>query len=121
MIFLNIFWIVLNNKKQILLFSKKKQIVIGNTKHLLPYFNLPKHFIVLCMNVKKWNWEINQLLIDCFALNYFNAGNVIRLLTTPSSFKNEDGELRITAKEICILKWFTFSHEISLDSFSSKF
>ena len=84
--------------------SKKKQIVIGNTKHLLPYFNLPKHFIVLCMNVKKWNWEINQLLIDCFALNYFNAGNVIRLLTTPSSFKNEDGELIITAKEICILK-----------------
>ena len=84
--------------------SKKKQLVIGNTKNMLPYFNLPNKFITLYMNPKKWTWELNQLLIDCFALNYFNAGNVIRLVTNPSFFKNDDGELIITAKEICILK-----------------
>ena len=84
--------------------SKKKQVVLGNTKNMLPYFNLPNKFITLYMDPKKWNWKLNQLLIDCFALNYFNAGNVIRLITNPSNFKNDDGELRITAKEICILK-----------------
>lgn len=84
--------------------SKKKQVVLGNTKNMLPYFNLPNKFITLYMDPNKWSWELNELLINCFALNYFNTGNVIRLLTKPSFFKNDDGELRITAKEICILK-----------------
>ena len=97
--------------------SKKKQIVIGNAKHMLPYFNLPKHFITLYMDPKKWTWEINHLLIDCFALNYFNAGNVIRLVTNPFFFKNDDGELIITAKELCILK---HKYNLNIYKYSNK-
>ena len=84
--------------------SKKKQMVLGNTKYLLPYLNLPKQFVVLHMDPKKWSWELNKIFIDCYAWNYFNTGNVIRLITSPKLLKNEQGELRITAREICILK-----------------
>ena len=83
-----------------LLPTKTKQVVLGTTKYLLPYFCLPEMFEVFALDPIDWSLDKNNRLINTIVkLNE----NSIRLVTTPDSLINPDNSLRITGKELCIL------------------
>ena len=78
----------------------EKQVVIGNTKYLLPYFVLSDKFITLCVDNKDWSIEDN----DSFIYSIIELGhNVIRLVTSNKDLIDKNN-LRITAVEICLLQ-----------------
>ena len=80
--------------------SKKKQIVLGTTKYLLPYFCLTDHFEVFALDPTDWSMDKNNRLINTIVKC---NEKVIRLITLPESLINKDNSLRITGTEICIL------------------
>jgi hypothetical protein len=80
--------------------NSNKQVVIGTTKYLLPYFCLPDYFEVFSLDTNDWTINKNNMLINTIIkLNE----NIIRLITTPESLINTDNSLRVSGKEICIL------------------
>lgn len=79
--------------------GSEKQVVIGTTKYLLPYFILSNYFITFAFKEKVWKEELNAILIDCIGNGYFNT-NSIRVLTTISDIIRPDGSLSITGREL---------------------
>lgn len=77
-----------------------KQVVLGTTKYLLPYFCLTDYFEVFALAPNDWTIDKNNMLINTIVkLNE----NIIRLITTPENLMDSDNSLRITGKELCIL------------------
>lgn len=74
-----------------------KEIVLGTTKYLLPYFVLTDYFRTFAFKEDVWTEKINSLLVHCIGTNYFQT-NMIRLVTTPDDIHDDKG-LRITGKE----------------------
>jgi hypothetical protein len=86
-------------KLNVPLLPKKKQVVLGTTKYLLPYFCLPNYFNIFAVDPDDWTMDKNNKLIHTIiALNE----PIIRVVTKPSELINE-GTLRVTSKELCIL------------------
>ena len=77
-----------------------KQLVIGTTKHLLPYALLPGYFNTFAVNQDAV--DANELLV-CFA-SKFIKNDIIRIVTTPLELVDVTKNYRITAREICIIK-----------------
>jgi hypothetical protein len=88
------------SKSNLPLLPKDKQVVIGTTKFLLPYFYLNKHFNVLAVDDSKWTIQDNNNFIHTIGL--LNEP-IIRLITTPGNLINKKNKLRITSIELCIL------------------
>jgi hypothetical protein len=87
-------------KLNVPLLPKKKQVVLGTTKYLLPYFCLPDYFNVFALDPKDWTIDKNNRLIHTIvSLNE----PIIRLITKPEHLIHEDGTLRVTGTELCIL------------------
>jgi hypothetical protein len=87
-------------KLNIPLLPKKKQVVIGTTKFLLPYFHLKDKFTIFAVDPKKWTIDDNNNAIHTIGL--LNEP-IIRLVTTPDSLFDNNNKLRITSIELCIL------------------
>ena len=81
------------------LLPNKKQVVIGTTKFLLPYF-LNDKFNVFALAPKKWTLEDNNNLIH--TIGEFNEP-IVRLVTTPKKLIDDNNKIRITGLELCIL------------------
>jgi len=81
------------------LLPNKKQVVIGTTKFLLPYF-LNDKFNVFALAPKKWTLEDNNNLIH--TIGEFNEP-IVRLVTTPKNLIDDNNKIRITGLELCIL------------------
>lgn len=80
--------------------KSNKQVVLGTTKYLLPYFCLKDYFEVFALGPTDWTIDKNNMLINTIIkLNK----NIIRLITTPENLIDNDNSLRITGKELCIL------------------
>ena len=80
--------------------KSNKQVVLGTTKYLLPYFCLTDYFEVFALDPNDWTIDKNNMLINTIIkLNE----NIIRLITRPEFLINNDNSLRITGKELCIL------------------
>ena len=80
-----------------------KQVVIGRTKNLLPYFVLKDYFRVFVIKPTKWAMGENLQLIDCLSKKWI-SNKVIRIVCTPSELVDEHKNYRVTAEEICVLK-----------------
>lgn len=92
-------------KQLISYFPCSKQVVLGTLKYLVPYMVFPRKFTILAMDEKVWTEDVNNLMIFCIVKGYFTKGHrqPIRLVTTPEELHTK-GNLRITGKEVCILK-----------------
>lgn len=78
----------------------KKEIVLGTTKHLLPYYILTDYFITFAFDTNIYTENLNTILIDCIGNGYFES-NLIRIVTTPDDIIDKNtNELRIIGKEI---------------------
>lgn len=82
--------------------NNTKQIVLGTTKYLLPYFILKDSFITFAFKSHVWSEDLNKLLINCIGLHYFKD-NIIRLITTPDEMYDANNNPRTTAKELGML------------------
>jgi hypothetical protein len=80
--------------------KKNKQVVLGTTKYLLPYFCLRDYFQVFALDPNNWSIDKNNMLINTIVKS---NENIIRLITTPEDLINKDNSLRITGTELCIL------------------
>ena len=81
--------------------NNSKQVVIGNTKYLLPYFVLSHKFITLCVDNADWTIEDN----NSFIYSIIGLGHrVIRLVTSNKDLVDNKNNLRITGIEICLLQ-----------------
>lgn len=80
--------------------TQEKEIVIGTTKYLLPYFVLEDYFITFAFESNTYQEDLNAHLIHCIGEKHF--GNIrIRLVTTPDDLIDlKNNILRITGKEI---------------------
>ena len=88
--------------------KESKQVVIGTTKYLLPYAVLSDSFSMFAIKQEHWSLERNMMLIECIASKFID-NNIIRLVTTPSELVDAKQGYRITAKEICILKTYSYN------------
>ncbi len=99
--------IIYTAKLNVPLLPKTKQVVLGTTKYLLPYFCLTDYFYIFVVNTKIWNINLNNSLINIICkLNE----KIIRLVTTPKDMIDNNNKLRVTAIELCIL--FQNNYEI---------
>jgi hypothetical protein len=97
------------------------QIVLGNTKYLLPYAVLHDYFNMFAIPPGEWTKERNFLLLECIALKYIDTP-IIRLITTPKDLVDEKNTYRITAYEICILKTYGYSfYKLNSNEFSNVY
>jgi len=96
--------IILCAKLNVPLIPKKKQIVLGTTKYLLPYIILNKYFITFAAAPKDWTLKLNYNLIECICDKYFGT-NTIRIITTPKDLVNVENNYRITGHELCLIKY----------------
>ena len=50
-----------------------KEIVLGTTKYLLPYYILTDYFITFAFDINIYTEQLNTILIDCIGNGYFNS------------------------------------------------
>jgi hypothetical protein len=87
-----------------LLQNDPKQIVLGNTKYLLPYYICNDLFDAFAFKPEKWSEELNAILMHCLVRETDDNSNiVIRLVTTPKDIYDKDNNIRITGKEIAVI------------------
>ena len=91
-----------------------KEIVLGTTKYLLPYYILTDYFITFAFDINIYTEQLNTILIDCIGNGYFNS-KMIRIITTPDDIvdnnnNNNNDNIKIMGKEIKYL----------MDNFSIK-
>lgn len=82
----------------------EKEVVLGTTKYLLPYYVCDEEFTTFTVPDEMWNLKLNMQFLDCLMMGVFSDSDVIRLVTTKRDLMNEQGGLRVTAKEICYVK-----------------
>jgi hypothetical protein len=82
----------------------EKEVVLGTTKYLLPYYVCDKEFVTFTVPDELWNLKLNMQFLDCLMMDVFSKSDVIRLVTTRRDLMTDQGGLRVTAKEICYLK-----------------
>jgi len=75
-----------------------KEIVLGSTKYLLPYYILSDYFITFAFDTNIYTEQLNTILIDCIGNGYFNS-KLIRIITTPDDTLDNDN-IKIIGKEI---------------------
>lgn len=93
-------------KANIPLYPQKgqKEVVLGTSKYLLPYYVCEEDFVTFTVPDELWNLKLNMQFLDCTIMGIFSDSDVIRLVTTQRDLFNDKGGLRVTAKEICYLK-----------------
>jgi hypothetical protein len=91
-------------KLNIHLLPKTKEIVLGTSKYLLPYTILNKYFITFACPSNNWTLNKNYNLIHCICNKYFGS-HIIRIITTPKDLIDKNKNYRITAHELCIIKY----------------
>lgn len=87
-----------------LLQNDSKQIVLGNTKYLLPYYICNDLFDAFAFKPEKWSEELNAIFMHCLIRETSDNSNiVIRLVTTPKYIYDKDKNIRVTGKEIAVI------------------
>ncbi len=92
-------------KLNVPLIPKKKQIVLGTTKYLLPYIILNKYFITFAAAPNDWTLKRNYNLIECICEKYYGTNIILRIVTTPTDLVNSENNYRITGHELCLIKY----------------
>lgn len=84
--------------------KEDREVVLGTSRYLLPYYVCDDLFMTFTVPDEMWNLKLNMQFLDCVLAGAFSDTDIIRLVTTKRDLKNDQGGLRVTAKEICYIK-----------------